>query len=131
MKFVTVAVLTLFVLTPLAFAKEDAGKNPPTSLTFKIGADAKIVTVDKKAAALADLKVGDKIGIAYNEVAGANVVTRIHVIPAGKKPVGEKTEGQHKKQEADTDLHARGTITAIDAAAGTLTADVHVKHPKP
>jgi hypothetical protein len=130
MKFVTVAVLSLFALAPLALAKEKHADKNATSVTFKVGADAKIATATQKGAALTDLKVGDKVAIAYTEADGANTAARIKVITETKKAEGEKKEGEHKKHDADTYKHAHGAITAIDTTANTVTVEVRAGHEK-
>ena len=50
--------------------------------TFVVTADSKIVTADKAVATLADLKVGDKVKVAFTEDAGKNTATKIAPAPA-------------------------------------------------
>ena len=46
-------------------------------VTFTIAKDCKVSTADKKEAAVADLKVGDKVMVAYTEEDGAKVAKKI------------------------------------------------------
>jgi hypothetical protein len=139
MKRLTVAVMTALVLATFSIAQAKEGHKAAagTSQTFKVGADCKIATADNKNAAIADLKVGDKVHIAYSDAGGTLTAAKIHVAtekPAGdKKPEhkGDKKEGEHKKDKPADDLkHAHGIITAIDAAAGTVTVEDKGEHHK-
>ena len=102
-----------------------AQKSPPVSTTFKVGADCKIVLADDKAGAVADLKVGNRVRIAYHADGTATVADRIHLVVEkdGTKP--SKSPGGAKQDP--NELHARGKITAVDATVGTITVDVHQK----
>ena len=106
-----------------------AQKTPPVSTTFKVGADCKIMLAPDQAGALADLKVGERIRIAYHADGTTTVADRIHLIVEkdGTKPA--KPAGGGKKDP--NELHARGKITAVDATAGTVTVDVHQKATAP
>jgi Cu/Ag efflux protein CusF len=53
------------------------------SKTFKVGDKTKYSTADKKEAALADLKAGDKVTVAYTEDAG--VLTAHKIAPPESK----------------------------------------------
>jgi Cu/Ag efflux protein CusF len=65
-------------------------KKDAESKTFKIGEKTKYSTLDKKEAALADIKIGDKVTVAYTEEGGANIAHKIGPpVSATKK---EKTE---------------------------------------
>jgi len=52
-------------------------KHKDVEKTFTIDATTKIVTTDKPVATLADLKVGEKIKVAYTEEAGKITVVKI------------------------------------------------------
>ena len=128
MRKTLVSLIAVAIAVPLVAVF--AQKNPPVSKTFKVGADCKIVLAGDKAGALADQKVGDKIGLAFHEDGATMVADRIHVVAEEK---GEKGAGKGAKggKKADAgDVHARGVITAVDATAGTVTADIHEHHPK-
>ena len=130
MKTPTLALIAAALLTPVLAVYANSTNATPVSKTFTVGADAKIHTVDNPSAKLADLKVGDKVGIAYHDNNGTLTVDKIHVIN-GPKEVAPK--GSHPKggPKADTaELHVHGLITAVDATAGTLTIDVQAHHPK-
>jgi hypothetical protein len=119
------ALLTLVAVTLLAPAlvvQAKQGGNA-TSKTFKVATETKILSADSKAAALADLKVGDKVGLAYKEADGALTLSSIHVMPDTK---GEKgaNKADHKAAKAEGALYVKGVITAIDKTAGTITVDV-------
>ena len=130
MRKTLISLIALAVVVPLVAVF--AEKNPPVSKTFKVGADSKIVLAEDKAGALADLKVGDKIGIAYHEDGATFVADKIHVIVEDK--AADKTAGKgtkpHDGGALKNDEHARGVITAVDTKAGTVTADVHEHHKK-
>ena len=52
-------------------------KGRHADLTFTIAKDCKVSTADKKDATVADLKVGDKVTVAYTEEAGTKVAQKI------------------------------------------------------
>ena len=52
-------------------------KHDETVETFMIAKDCKVSTADKKDATVADLKVGDKVTVAYTGEAGAMVAQKI------------------------------------------------------
>lgn len=62
-------------------------KKDTESKTFKVGEKTKYSTLDKKEAALADIKVGDKVKVAYTE---ENGVATAHKI--GPPDVPKKTD---------------------------------------
>ncbi len=68
-------------------------KKDTESKTFKIGEKTKYSTTDKKEAAVADIKVGDKVTVFYTEEGGALIAHKIGV-PASvtKKEKEEKKE---------------------------------------
>ena len=68
-------------------------KKDTESKTFKIGEKTKYSTVDKKEAAVGDIKVGDKVTVSYTEEGGALIAHKIGV-PASvaKKEKEEKKE---------------------------------------
>jgi len=53
-------------------------------VTFVVTDKSKIATADKAVATLADLKVGDKVKVAYTEDAGTNTATKIGPVPVAK-----------------------------------------------
>ena len=129
MRKTLISLIAIAVVVPLVAVF--AQKNPPTSKTFKVGADSKIVLAEDKAGALADLKVGDKVGIAYHEDGTTLVVDKIHVISEDK--AADKAAGKGAKAHEGGlkgDVRARGVITAVDTTAGTITADVREHHKK-
>jgi hypothetical protein len=123
--------MAVTLLTPalVAQAKQDAAGNT-TNKTFKVATDAKIHAADGKVALLTDLKVGDKVGLAYTDSNGTLTADKIHVIGEPKAEPGAKKGEDHKGAKSDTELHARGVITAIDTAAGTIAVDVQQHHKK-
>jgi len=62
-------------------------KKGPESKTFKLGDKTKYVTTEKKDAALADIKVGDKVKVTYTDENGVLTAHRI-----GPPDVPKKTE---------------------------------------
>ena len=129
MRKTLISLIAIAVAVPLVAVF--AQKNPPVSKTFTVGAESKIVLADDKAGALADLKVGDKIGIAYHEDGTTFVADRIHVASEDKaadKGAGKGTKAHDGKLKDD--LRARGVITAVDTKVGTVTVDVHEHHKK-
>ena len=54
------------------------------SKTFKVAADCKIAAGENKDAKLADLKVGDKVIVRYEEAGGAMVAKKIGPAPVKK-----------------------------------------------
>jgi Cu/Ag efflux protein CusF len=62
-------------------------KKDTESKTFKIGEKTKYSTVDKKEAAVTDIKVGDKVLVSYTEEGGALIAHKIGVpaVPAKKE----------------------------------------------
>jgi hypothetical protein len=121
----TLVAVTLLTSVLVVQAKQEGAGNT-TSKTFKVAAETKILTADGKAAALADLKVGDKIALAYKDAAGTLTADSIHVMA----DTGSKKGEGHKAANADGAIHAHGVITAIDKTAGTITVDVKQPHKK-
>lgn len=106
-------------------------KPVPVSMTFTTDASTKIRVGDNKSATLADIKVGDKVHIAYHDNAGTLVADHIAEMAEKKaeKPAGTPAAGDHKKHEPKPgELHAGGVVTAV--AATTLTVDVNPPHGK-
>jgi hypothetical protein len=124
MRRTLISLIAIAVTVPLmaVFAQ----KSPPVSKTFKVGAGCKIVVGENKAGTLTDLKVGDKIRIAYHDDGTTSVADRIHlnVEPKGEGKTGKEHVGG-KKEGGDTMAH--GIITAVDTTAGTVTVNVHQK----
>ena len=60
-------------------------KKDAESKTFKLGEKTKFSTTDKKEAALADIKVGDKVTVRYTEDGGVLTALKIGVPAAAKK----------------------------------------------
>ena len=108
-----------------AQAKEKhAAKAAGTDLTFQVPATCTISVVGNASAKLSDVKVGDKVGVAYDENNGTLTAASVHVIdPTAKK--------EHKKGEKPADhKHAGGTVAGVDATANTLTVTPHGHHKK-
>ena len=124
MKTAIVAVVAALLVPVLAAqAKNEAAA---MSKTFKVDNTCKIATATSKTAALADVKVGDKVSVAYREDGATLVAEHVHVMGEPKA-----AKGEHKKGEAkDTGLRIHGTVTAVDAQAGTMTIEVHEHHKK-
>ena len=128
---VSLVVLAMTVPLVAVFAE----KNPPVSKTFTIGTNTVIAVGDNKAAKLADLKVGDKVGIAYHENGATLAADHVRVMIEQPKPAespkapGERAHNGPKKD--DTELHVRGAITAIDTTANTVTVEVKEHHKRP
>ncbi len=125
MRKLLISLIAVAVAVPLVAVF--AQKAPPVSQTFKVGADCKVVLAEEKAGALADLKVGDKVRIAFHADGTTSIADRIHLIgePKGE---GKPAKAPGGKKDGDTRVH--GKITAVDATAGTITVDVHQKAAK-
>jgi len=121
--------MVVTLLTPVLVAQAKQSDNV-TSKTFKVATETKIRAGDSKAAALAELKVGDKVSIAYKESDGTLTAERIRVLSDAKAGKGTKKGDGQKAEKTDKGLRARGIITAIDKAAGTITVDVKTPHKK-
>lgn len=109
-RIAAVAVIAAFALTGTSFAEKKAEKGAAKpkpqsftgvvesaaadsivvkkgeeSKTFSVTAETKIVTADKKEAAIADIKAGEKVLVSFAEVDGKLVAKKIGPAPAGKK----------------------------------------------
>jgi len=123
MRKILISLIAVAVTVPLVAVF--AQKTPPVSKTFKVGADCKIVLAEDKAGALADLKAGDKIQIAYHEDGTTMVADKIHLVV---EKSDAKTGKAHDGAKKDTSvLHGYGKITAVDVTPGTVTVDMHQK----
>lgn len=60
-------------------------KKGEESKMFSVTEKTKVVTADKKEAAIADLKAGDKVQISYAEDGDKAIAKRIMIVPAKKK----------------------------------------------
>ena len=60
-------------------------KKDTASRTFKIGEKTKYATADKKEATVADIKVGDKVKVAYTEEGGVATAHKIGPPDTAKK----------------------------------------------
>jgi hypothetical protein len=69
--------------------------------TFDVGEKCAISTLDKKAAALSDLRIGDRVKVCYREAGGALVAEQIRVKA----------------------LHLTGTVQSVDRKARTVTLE--------
>lgn len=108
-----------------AQAKEKhAAKAGGTDMTFQVPATCVISVAGNASAKLSDLKAGDKVGVAYDDVNGTLTAVKIHVIdPAAKK--------EHKKGEKGADhKHVAGKVASVDATANTLTITTSAHHAK-
>lgn len=118
------ALIATAVFLPM-IAAQAKDKPAPVSTTFTVEATTKIRVGDNKAAALTDVKTGDKVRIVYHDNAGTLVADRIGVVAEKpvEKPADKPAAGEHKKHEPKPgELHAGGIVTAV--AAATLTVDV-------
>lgn len=124
MRKTLISLIALALAIPLVAVFAQKEKTAPVSMTFKVSADSKIMLAEDKAGALTDLKVGDRIRIAYHADGTTSVADKIHLIVETKgQPKAPKTPGTPK----DGDTHVHGKITAIDTTAGTVTVAVHQK----
>lgn len=135
MQKVIVSLIAAALVPFLAARAEEAAKPAPAkpalvSKTFKVGADCKILSADK-AITLADLKVGDKVGIHYKKDGDTLVAAHIRVFapPPADAPKPEAKKGGPRRGEVGKDgrpegERAHGAITAVDAQAGTITVEV-------
>lgn len=130
MRRIIVALLAAAALLPLIAAQaKDKAAAGGVSKTFKADASTKIRVGDNKAATLVDIKSGDKVSIAYRDAVGTLVADRISVM--GEKKPEKPAGGEHKKHESKPgELRAHGTVTAVDATAGTVTVEVREGHSK-
>ncbi len=127
MKNPILAIIAVSLFTPvLAQAKPVIGV-----ATFKLAANVKIHAANDSTARLADLRIGERVAISYQDNNGILIAEKIHevVLPNADDGTG-KTETPVPKAKADTDLHAHGVITAIDSSAQTFTADIRVARVK-
>jgi len=124
MRKILISLIAVAVTVPFVSVFAQKEKTPPVSMTFKIGADSKILLAGETAGALTDLKVGDKIGIAYHADGTTSVVDKLHVVVEAK---GSGKTGKGSGAPKDGDSHVHGKITAIDTTAGTITVAVHKK----
>ena len=76
------------------------------SRTFNVGSTCAISTMDKKTAALSDLRPGEKVRVRYQTAGGVRIAERIGVEP----------------------LHLTGTVQAVDQTARTLTLEQALHH---
>jgi len=65
-------------------------KKDTESKTFKIVEKTKYSTLDKKDAAITDIKVGDKVTVVYAEESGVNTALRIGPTESAKKKEKEE-----------------------------------------
>jgi hypothetical protein len=100
-----------------------------SNVTFKVAPNAKIHAADNSTITLADLKTGEKVGIAYQETNGVAVAEKIHVIGV-THPEPAKPKTPNTPAKVDPLLHARGVITQVNAADGSLTATVRIMPKK-
>jgi len=107
-----------------AQAKDKGVKAAGTDLTFQVPATCTISVTGNASAKLSDVKVGDKVGVAYDENNGTLTAASVRVIdPTAKK--------EHKKGEKSADhKHTAGTVAAVDTTANTLTVTPHAHHKK-
>ena len=126
MKKTIVSFIVVALLAPVLVAQAgQKGGGRTVAKTFKVAADTKILTSEGKAGALADLKVGDKVGLVYKDAAGAMTAEKIHVMSEAKgQGRGKKGEGRKGEKPEGGALRAHGVIASVDAAAGAITVDV-------
>jgi Cu/Ag efflux protein CusF len=118
--------LWIAALTFLAAQNTGAGQAQLTTQTFTVADTCRISTPDNKQATLADLKVGDKVAIHYQEQNGVAVADRIAEVvpPTGEHPKTTPPASEpHPTPPANSDLHAHGTITGIDPQGKTVTIE--------
>ena len=130
----SIALIAALALLPM-IAAQAKDKTVPVSTVFTVDANTKIRVGDNKTAALADIKAGDKVHIAYHDTASTHVADQVAVQgeqKAGKpaeKPAGKPANGEPRKHEPKPgELHAGGVVTAVDAT--TVTVGVHPAHDK-
>ena len=127
MRRTLISLIAVAVTVPLVAVF--AAKNPPVSKTFKVAPDCKIVLAQDQAGGFADLKVGDKVRIAYHTDGSISFAYRIQMTVKAKGDTkADKAHDGGKKASGYTQAH--GIITAIDKTAGTLTVDVRQKAAK-
>jgi hypothetical protein len=74
-------------------------KKDTESKTFKIDDKTKYSTLDKKEAAVTDIKVGDKVTVVYTEEGGVLTAHKIGPTDTAKK---KQKEGEEKKSTPST-----------------------------
>jgi hypothetical protein len=133
MKSALAAFIAVTLLAPglLAQTQQDAAGDP-TSKTFRITIDTKIHTPVNRTAGFADLKVDDKVGIAYAETNGTLTAENIRVLSktiSNRSSKAQKGESD-KTRKGQGLLHARGTITAVNKTNATITVAVQTPHKR-
>jgi Cu/Ag efflux protein CusF len=126
-KFHAGLALTIAALTVAATLSSPAAglKTVPTQTqTFQVADNAKIIVGTDKSASLSDLKIGDRVGIAYSQTNGVSIAHRIaDGVP--HKPHQNTTAGkpaQTTSHHATNGLeHAHGIIQSVDTNARTVT----------
>ena len=114
-------------------AKKHTGKLAGVTQTFTVAAGAKISVAGDKHAALADIKVGDRVKIAYTQANGT--LTAIHIKDAVTNPAkhakkAKSTTKKHHKhhKHASANLHAKGIVQSVDTTNQTLTITEKHRH---
>jgi hypothetical protein len=126
MKNSILSIIAVTLLIPVMVARAAPAA---AVVTFKMAQNVKILAADNSALTLAGLKVGERVGIAYQENNGVAVAQKIRVIVPKKADAGKSKVGKGRVKP-DVFLHARGVITAVNTAEGTLTTNVHAARVK-
>ena len=96
---------------------------------FQVASDARIVVGTNRTASLANVRIGDRVGISYAQENGVWVIHRLadgvpHNAPhPGTKPAPT----QHPRPKAPALFHAHGVVRGVDLQAGTLLIACRVR----
>ena len=126
----TVAVLLASALAGAFPAQAGVKRAAATqSETFQVATNAHIAVGTNHKAALADIKVGDRVGIGYVEENGVQTAHRISDGVPPKQTTTSSTTPSTKPSHHNgtTLLHVHGVVQSVDTGAGTITITHRVK----
>jgi Cu/Ag efflux protein CusF len=91
--------------------------------TFLVASNATIAVGTNRKAALADLKVGDKVGISYDQGNGGWVAHHISdgVPHKPRNPGSKPSTTPHPHPKTSSLAHAHGVIQSVDVQGRTVT----------
>lgn len=85
-------------------------------MTLVIASNCKVNIPGNTKASVADLKVGEKVGVKYTNNSGTLTGKHIHVMDAQKAPAqGQKPGNPPPSGTKPEGLHAHGVITSVNA----------------
>ena len=121
-QYVFAAVLTIIALVSVQAAKPQANV---ISMTFAIATNCKVNIPGNPKASVADLKVGEKVGVKYTNNSGTLTAEHIHVMDAQKPPAQGQKPGVRPPSNAKPEgLHEHGVITSVNATTLVIESKV-------